>query len=396
MNLPLRTPVEDQATRNSTEQDHTVTIVICTRNRHALLQKCLAAVSRLDRAPNQVLVVDNSEGDNETRRVAQFYGVRYTIEPVRGLSRARNRGLTECDTDIVGFLDDDVIPAPTGSVSCLHRFLTFKSGPPPAVSSHLALRTRGRSSKACAPSATRIHTGLRWPLSAAWGAAPTWHFASARCPSRGSLTNASAEAHPSKSAKKVMLSPGFSRMATASPISPLPSSTTHYPHVRALSMRLGNSFAYWLLFFMEFPGQRLNVLRFLIRRLCGKRLDWPRNPQEPGEIVSSSWRVLFRAGIKGLWLFIRTAQRSKSQEPLSYLRPTQWNSATQLQSPNPNSTDDVPCRTNFVPLESDPLPSMPLPMWWQLCSKIFSFSILGMHRKQAHEVETLRWRPKPS
>ena len=120
MNLPLRTPADGNATFKSAGQAHTVTVIICTRNRSVLLQKCLAAVSSLNPAPNQVLVVDNSEGDSDTRKVAQDYNARYTIEPVRGLSRARNRGLTECDTDIVAFLDDDVIPAPDwlGLLAC--------------------------------------------------------------------------------------------------------------------------------------------------------------------------------------------------------------------------------------------------------------------------------------
>ena len=88
----------------------------------------------------------------------------------------------------------------------------------------------------------------------------------------------------------------------------LPSAVVYHPPLSRASIQreARNSFAYWLLIFTEFPGQRLNILHFLIRRLRGKCLDWPRNPQEPGEIVSSSWRVLLPAAIKGLWLFIRS------------------------------------------------------------------------------------------
>lgn len=315
MNLPLRTPVEDHATRNSTEQDHTVTIVICTRNRHALLQKCLAAVSRLDRAPNQVLVVDNSEGDNETRRVAQFYGVRYTIEPVRGLSRARNRGLTECDTDIVGFLDDDVIPAPNWLGILLAPFSDVQVG-----------ATAGRFITPSSQNTGSLEQGLRtvsnqdpyWFEMAAFGglgcganmafrkrALPISRFFDERL-GRGAPFEIGEESY----AFAWLLSHGY-RVAY------LPAAVVYHPLPtrKSVEHEARNSFAYWLLLFMEFPGQRLNVLRFLIRRLCGKRLDWPRNPQEPGEIVSSSWRVLFRAGIKGLWLFIRTPKDRNLKNP---------------------------------------------------------------------------------
>jgi hypothetical protein len=75
-----------------------------------------------------------------------------------------------------------------------------------------------------------------------------------------------------------------------------------------------NSFTYWLLLFSEFHAQRASLVRFLFRRLRGKRLDWPRNPQEPGEIVSSGWRVLLVAGIKGLWLFLRTPKDRDSKQ----------------------------------------------------------------------------------
>lgn len=90
-----------------------VTVVICTRNRPALLRRCLSAVARLYPAPTQVIVVDNSpQGDPATEKVVREFGARYTREPKAGLSHARRRGLDECETDDVAFLDDDAIPLP--------------------------------------------------------------------------------------------------------------------------------------------------------------------------------------------------------------------------------------------------------------------------------------------
>jgi glycosyltransferase involved in cell wall biosynthesis len=55
-------------------------------------------------------VVDNTEGDEETKRVAAEFGAHYVVEPKAGLSRARKRGLAECKSDAVAYLDDGVIP----------------------------------------------------------------------------------------------------------------------------------------------------------------------------------------------------------------------------------------------------------------------------------------------
>jgi glycosyltransferase involved in cell wall biosynthesis len=87
-----------------------VTVVICTRRRPALLTRCLSAVTRLDPAPSQVIVVDNSPGDKHTEEVAQKFGARYAIEPKAGLNRARKRGLAEAETEAVVFLEDDAVP----------------------------------------------------------------------------------------------------------------------------------------------------------------------------------------------------------------------------------------------------------------------------------------------
>ncbi len=88
----------------------TAAVVICTRNRPIALRKCLEAVARLTRTPDEVVVVDNSSGDKETESAAREYSARYTLEPIEGLSRARNRGLIEGNSDIVAYLDDDAMP----------------------------------------------------------------------------------------------------------------------------------------------------------------------------------------------------------------------------------------------------------------------------------------------
>ncbi len=87
-----------------------------------------------------------------------------------------------------------------------------------------------------------------------------------------------------------------------------PSAIVHHPPLRRtpVDREARNSFAYLLLLLTEFPGLSISLVRFLFRRLRGKPLDWPRDSPEPGEIVSSSWRVLIPAAIQGLMLFLCT------------------------------------------------------------------------------------------
>jgi cellulose synthase/poly-beta-1,6-N-acetylglucosamine synthase-like glycosyltransferase len=95
---------------NSDRFTPTCTVVICTRNRPVLLERCLAAVARLIYPRFDVLVVDNAPSNERTREVTALWGANYVVEPVVGLSRARNRGARLCRSEIVAFLDDDAVP----------------------------------------------------------------------------------------------------------------------------------------------------------------------------------------------------------------------------------------------------------------------------------------------
>jgi glycosyltransferase involved in cell wall biosynthesis len=96
------------------------TVVICTRDRPEELDRCLAALARVEGPAFQVLVVDNAPQDESTRRVATRRGVDYLPVPEPGVSRARHRGALACTTDIVAFLDDDAEAEP-GWLSALLR-----------------------------------------------------------------------------------------------------------------------------------------------------------------------------------------------------------------------------------------------------------------------------------
>jgi glycosyltransferase involved in cell wall biosynthesis len=98
------------------------TVVLCTRNRPALLARCLDAVLQLKFPRFDVLVVDNASDDGSTAAVAAQKGVRCISEPRVGLNRARNTGARACESEVVAYLDDDAVPHPSWLSAILEPF----------------------------------------------------------------------------------------------------------------------------------------------------------------------------------------------------------------------------------------------------------------------------------
>ena len=313
MNLPAQRPARGTESSKPGLKGKTVTVVICTRNRPALLHKCLSAVAKLVPAPNLVLIVDNSEGNSETRKVANDYGARYVIEPVIGLSRARNRGLAECNSDVIAFLDDDVTPAPDWLGLLMAPFTNELTGASAgrvitpdlrcSETNHQASRTLTNQDPHWFEIATFGGLGLGANMALRKAACPAGMFFDERL-GRGAPFEIGEEGY----AFAWLLSRGY-RVVN------IPSAVVNHPPLTrtAIQREARNSFTYWLLLFSEFPEQRKSLIRFIIRRLRRKTLEWPREPQEPGEIVTSGWRVLLKAGFEGLWLFLRTPSPKKLQ-----------------------------------------------------------------------------------
>jgi glycosyltransferase involved in cell wall biosynthesis len=94
-----------------------VTVAICTRDRTALLERCLSSLfesirgSRAQPGLIEVVVVDNAPTDDGTRDLvaSSFPAAAYVREAKPGLNFARNRALEEARGDLVAFLDDDVV-----------------------------------------------------------------------------------------------------------------------------------------------------------------------------------------------------------------------------------------------------------------------------------------------
>ncbi len=111
-----------------------ISVIICTRNRAALLEKCLLSVEEQTLAASsfEVLVVDNGSSD-DTPLLLKNFSERLPLtaipEPVVGLSRARNTGWQAAKSNFIAFLDDDAMADPDWLASGLRSFETVRPVP---------------------------------------------------------------------------------------------------------------------------------------------------------------------------------------------------------------------------------------------------------------------------
>ncbi|HEV3231076.1 MAG TPA: glycosyltransferase family A protein, partial [Candidatus Dormibacteraeota bacterium] len=93
-----------------------VSVVLATRDRPALLWRCLEAIEAQTQPPLEVLVVDDASGP-ETAAVLDQMAARLPLRRVRlprrsGPGRARNAGWSRAQGTWVAFTDDDCRPEP--------------------------------------------------------------------------------------------------------------------------------------------------------------------------------------------------------------------------------------------------------------------------------------------
>ncbi|HET6201521.1 MAG TPA: glycosyltransferase family 2 protein [Planctomycetota bacterium] len=100
--------------------------IVCTYRRAEALERCLAAFAEQRASPPfEVLVVDN-DPDRSAREVCRrFEGGSFPVRHVaasrpRNLPAARNEGIAASAAPIVGFLDDDSVPAPDWVAETVH------------------------------------------------------------------------------------------------------------------------------------------------------------------------------------------------------------------------------------------------------------------------------------
>lgn len=96
-----------------------LTIAICTCDRHGLLVDAVESIFSQEQAAANLplLIIDNSTEQRRARiferRITKLgENIEYVITPPHGLSAARNRALSICETSWIAYMDDDALLAP--------------------------------------------------------------------------------------------------------------------------------------------------------------------------------------------------------------------------------------------------------------------------------------------
>lgn len=101
-----------------------LTVVIPTHERRAVVERAVRHLAdQVGPPPFEVVAVVDGSTDGTAQALAALdvpFPVRVVEQPNRGLAAARNRGAAEAATDVLLFLDDDMVPGP--------RFLAEMAG----------------------------------------------------------------------------------------------------------------------------------------------------------------------------------------------------------------------------------------------------------------------------
>jgi glycosyltransferase involved in cell wall biosynthesis len=259
----------------------------------------------MERTPDEVLVVDNTSGDKEAEAVARAFAATYIVEPVPGASRARNRGLAESQSEIVAYLDDDATP----DVHWLGNLLMpFKDPRVAAVAGRVVTPQSPLESSGRKTALFLTNKDPKWFEIATFGGlalASNMALRRSTCAGRRVFDERLGRGAPFQIGEEhfafaLILSRGYTAGY-------LPDAIVFHPNPThgEVKQEARSSIAFTMLMFSEFPGSRFDLLRFLFSRIRRKPLTWPRDCPDPGEIVTSGWRVLLAASFSGALLFFR-------------------------------------------------------------------------------------------
>lgn len=108
-----------------------ISVVVCTRDRARSLERCLRRMGEACRGFDltwQLVVVDNASADDTREVITEFAAVLplfHVYEARRGLSHARNRGVSVAEHSIIAFTDDDCLVAPDWLQSIVDEFSRY-------------------------------------------------------------------------------------------------------------------------------------------------------------------------------------------------------------------------------------------------------------------------------
>lgn len=137
-----------------------ISVIIITRNRAVLLDRCLASIVHQITPPQEVVIVDNNSID-QTMSVVAKYKKLLPIKSFRetriGIPYARNAGIILAKGDIVAFLDDDC----TANAMWLSSIKKFFIQHPKAVG---VIGSTSMSNDTSVPALVEFAYNYRWIL----------------------------------------------------------------------------------------------------------------------------------------------------------------------------------------------------------------------------------------
>jgi glucosyl-dolichyl phosphate glucuronosyltransferase len=105
-----------------------ICVIICSFNRCNYLPKLLESLKTqtLSKERFEILIVDNNSTDHTRKVISTFQeslpNLKYIFEPRQGLSIARNRGMSETESPLVVYIDDDAYAEPEWLASFVESF----------------------------------------------------------------------------------------------------------------------------------------------------------------------------------------------------------------------------------------------------------------------------------
>ena len=96
-------------------KEHTLSIIVCTKDREQGLRNCLDSIFHQTRRPDEIIIVDDGnlpERDIVGLVARHEIACRYLRKDTVGLTASRNLGVQHVKGDVVLFLDDDVLLDP--------------------------------------------------------------------------------------------------------------------------------------------------------------------------------------------------------------------------------------------------------------------------------------------
>jgi cellulose synthase/poly-beta-1,6-N-acetylglucosamine synthase-like glycosyltransferase len=304
----------------------TCSVVIATRDRPDVAERCISAVLRQTLPVSEILLVDSAPERARASAVATRAGVRYLAVDRPGASRARNAGARAARGEIILFLDDDAIAQPDCVAGILNE---FADPTVMAVAGRTLLSGRGEVESLFESygafdvgSERRVIDSDR----SDWfelvnfggiGAGAVMAFRSSAFAiwpgfderlGRGALQDCSEEPHAYFS----LVARGFKVLYTPAAVvtHPAPSSLAELRR-RQLREAAGAA-AYMCLLFAEHPGYRLRVLRYALEAIRGTPRAWRPRPTHGRHVVVPRWRERF-AWAAGPLLYLRMRARTLGQ-----------------------------------------------------------------------------------